>query len=124
MRITLDTNTLIRFFTNDEHKKAKRVRELLEKEKNLYIPDVVFPELEYILSGQYNLSRAEIILKFEFLSSQNSISISLQIKKAISIYRITKLDMADCIIVAYSFNGFLASFDKEMLNIEGIKPQW
>lgn len=42
----LDTNILVRFFTNDIPEKAEKVEKLLE-EKSLCIPDVVFPELEY-----------------------------------------------------------------------------
>lgn len=119
--IVLDTNSLIRFFTNDLADKAAKVKELLEKEKNIFIPEVVFPELEYILTDKYDTSREKLIKIFQFLSSQKNIKLSSVIKTAITIFEKTKLDMADCIIAGYGLKGSLASFDKELLKVEGIK---
>ncbi|MGH7204172.1 MAG: PIN domain-containing protein [Candidatus Levyibacteriota bacterium] len=124
MQITLDTNTLIRFFTNDLPKQAREVKTLFETGKDLLIPDVVFPEVEYILGKQYGLSRMELIEKFEFLLSQDSITVSHTVKKAISFYISSKLDMADCIIAAHSLKGKLASFDKELLVLDGVTSVW
>jgi len=124
MKIALDTNSFIRFFTNDQSEKAIKVKILLEKEKNIVIPDVVFPELEYVLTGNYDTSRETLITIFHFLSSQTNIKLPAHIKKAIQIYEKTKLDMADCIIAATSLKGELASFDKELLSVEEVKPFW
>jgi len=124
MHIVLDTSSLFRFFTKDEPEKAIKVKLLLEQEENLYIPDVVFPELEYILSGEYRLSRENLLEIFKFLSSQKNITVSSYIKEAISIFGQTKLDMADCIIASYSHEGKLASFDKKLLETQGIKAFW
>src|SRR5258708_3480071 len=98
MRIVLDTNTLVRFFTNDIPQKVDKVEKLLKKEKNIFIPDVVFPELEYILLRQYNSSRKDIIEGYNFLLSQKNLFISQEVRKAVVMYEETKLDMADCII--------------------------
>ena len=124
MLIVLDTNSLIRFFTNDIPDKAKKVKDLLEKEKNVSIPEVVFPELEYVLLEQYKISRKQIIEIFRFLSSQKNIRLSLLVKKAINIYEDSKLDFADCLIASYSLKGKLASFDKELLELGKVKPFW
>jgi len=124
MRVVLDTNSLIRFFTNDIADKAQKVKELLKEEKEIFIPEVVFPELEYILDQQYTTSRGELIKIFQFLSSQKNIKSSPYIKNAIKIFEKTKLDMADCIIAAYSLKGIIASFDKELLKVDKIKSFW
>ncbi|PIR79818.1 MAG: hypothetical protein COU25_03565 [Candidatus Levybacteria bacterium CG10_big_fil_rev_8_21_14_0_10_35_13] len=124
MNTILDTSSLLRFFTNDEPLKAIKVKELLENGKNLYIPDVVFPELEYVLTDHYNSSRENIIKIFQFLSSQKNIKVSANIKKALPIFEKTKFDIADCIIAASSFKGSLASFDKELLQVKGINSIW
>lgn len=124
MQIILDTNILVRFFTNDIPDKAKDVKKLFETGENLLIPDVVFPELEYVLCRQYAISRAELLEKFEFLSAQGYITISNEVKTALALYASSHLDMADCIIASHSLKGKLASFDKELLNIDGIKPFW
>lgn len=124
MVIVLDTSSLIRFFTNDIPHRASKVKSLLEKEKPLYIPEVVFPELEYVLSEQYKTPRKEIIEIFRFLASQRTIRLTLYVRNAIIMYEKSKLDMADCIIVSYALKGALASFDRELLDVEGVRPFW
>lgn len=124
MRITIDTNILIRYFTDDEPKKADLVEELLEKEKSLSIPDVVFPELEYILGKQYAFSRKRLVGVYASLLSFPNIKISQEIRKAVTLYKNSRLDMADCIIAAYSLKGALASFDKELLQVDTVKSFW
>ncbi|HSW96479.1 MAG TPA: PIN domain-containing protein [Candidatus Saccharimonadales bacterium] len=124
MTIVLDTNTLIRFFTRDIEERAQKVKELLEKEKKLFIPDVVFPEIEYILEKKYMYSRKEIFTYFQFLTSLPNVSVTKYIKKACYIYNQTKLDMADCIIASYSVKGKLASFDKLLLKVNEVVPYW
>lgn len=122
--ICLDTNSLIRFFTNDEPKKALKVKNLLEKEKEICIPEVVFPELEYVLSGSYKLRRNKIVSIFKFLISRRNVKLGRTIKKAVEIFEKAKLDMADCLIAAHSLNGKLASFDKKLLSVKGVRKYW
>lgn len=122
--IFLDTNSLIRFFTNDEPKQALKVKRLLEKEEKVFIPEVVFPELEYVLSGSYQASRKKIITAFQFLVSRSNIRLTLATKRAIEIFKQTMLDMADCLIAANSLKGKLASFDKKLLGVRGVKKYW
>ena len=124
MLVILDTNALVRFFTKDLPDKAQKVRDLLETEKDMLIPDVVFPEIEYVLRTQYSQSREDILNSFQFISSQFFIHITPQTRYAITLFAKTKLDMADCIVAAYSLKGTLASFDKELLKVEEIKPLW
>ena len=124
MQTTLDTNVLIRFFTKDIPEKALKAKRLLEEGEDLYIPDVVFPEIEYVLKSKYGVSREKIIEKFEFLVSQGNITVSPQAIHAAIIYAKSKLDMADCVIAAYSRKGSLASFDEELLEIKGVRPYW
>lgn len=124
MQIILDTSALVRFFTNDIPDKARKIKTLFKDSENLTIPDVVFPELEYVLREQYGLSRTELLEKYEFLLAQGYITISPETKKAIKIYATSQLDMADCIIASYSLKGKLASFDKDLLDVEGVKPLW
>ena len=124
MPVVLDTNALIRFFTNDMPDRATKVKELLENKKNIVIPEVVFPELEYILTDQYDTSRENLVKIFQFLASQKNIKFPKHIRKAIMIFEKSKLDMADCIIASHALKGELASFDKELLSVEEIKPFW
>lgn len=120
--IVLDTSSLVRFFTNDEPEKAKQVDTLLESDEELLIPDVVFPELEYILTSQkYKLTRKKLSEIYKSLVSQNNIITTAEVRKAAGIYENSKLDMADCIIAAtVLINGAeISSFDRDLLNLVG-----
>ena len=123
MKIVLDTSSLIRFFTRDIKEKAAKVKLLLEDEK-VVVPDVVFPELEYVLMNEYSRTRDDLVELYRFLISQNNIRTSAVVKKAVAIFSSSNLDMADCIIAAHALKGKLASFDKELLRIEGIQMFW
>lgn len=120
----LDTSALIRYFARDDKVKAKKTKLLLETEKELVIPDVVLPEIEYVLIRLPKATRAELIKAFRFLNSLRNISLTKEAREAIAIYEKSKLDMADCIIAAYSMKGSLASFDNGLLGITGINPFW
>lgn len=115
--VFLDTNSLIRFFTKDDLDKASKVKNLLEKEKDIFIPEVVFPELEYVLASIYKIERKKIIIIFKFLISRSNIKLSRIVKKAVELFGTTKLDIADCLIVSHSLRGKLASFDEELLKV-------
>lgn len=124
MLIVLDTNALVRYFTNDIPKKAEQVEKLLKQEKCVCIPDVVFPEIEYILLREYNVSREKVLESYKFLLAQKNIDISAAVKNAIALYEVSSLDMADTIIASYSLKGKLASFDKMLLQNPGVHPFW
>lgn len=124
MQIVLDTSALIRFFTNDIPEKADKVEKLIENEKYIVIPDVVFPELEYVLTSAYNLPRNKILDAYRFILARENIKTSTYLKKAAEIFGKTNLDMADCIIASQASKGKLASFDKELLEVENTNPLW
>lgn len=124
MRVTIDTSALIRFFTRDIEEKAQKVKKLLDSDIDIFIPDVVFAELEYVLIKVYGLKREDMDTYFKFLISKNNLITTKDIKVAFEIYQKTKLDMADCIIAAESLNGLLASFDKVLLKTPKVKPYW
>lgn len=122
--IHLDTNILVRFFTNDDKEKARKARLLLEQEKEIVIADVVFPEIEYVLSRLYQAKREKITEAFTFLVSRPNIVCSAYVRNAVELYSRTNLDMADCIIAAHARGATLASFDEELLDVEGVNRYW
>lgn len=122
--VVLDTSALVRFFTQDIKSKARQVRELLDSERELVIPEAVFPELEYVLGGYYDQPRKVLVRGFEFLTKKVNVVTGKEIKKAVEIYKNTGLDMADCLIAARSIGGKLASFDKGLLRVKGVKKYW
>lgn len=123
MSVTVDTNVLLRFFLNDDYDKALAAKKLFLGSEMLIVPDVVFPEIEYILK-QHSALRIQIISAFQFIASLGRVQITSIARKAILIYEHTSFDMADCFIAATSFRGELASFDKKLLNTPGVTPYW
>lgn len=122
--IVLDTSALIRYFARDDKVKAEKAKLLLKTEKELVVPDVVLPEIEYVLIKTSKAKRPELIKAFKFLASLRNISLTKEARNAIITFEKTKLDMADCIIASYSMKGSLASFDNGLLSIAGINPFW
>lgn len=122
--IYLDTSALVRFFTGDDRGKANEVKKLLRSADKIFVPDVVFPEIEYVLTRLYEADRNEVEEVFRFLISRDNIIVCGEIEKAVYLYVSEDLDMADCIIAAHAFSGKLASFDKKLLGIEGLKSYW
>ena len=103
-------------------KKAEAIFNLLEDDsQDLLVPDVVLPELEYVLSSDfYQASRKEICDAFLFLRSlKNIIFNSPETCVAIDFFCSCKLDMADCLVAAYSLKHDIASFDKSLLKVVG-----
>lgn len=119
--IYLDSNVLIRFFTKDDLAKAKKVKDLLQRESKISIADVVFPEIDYVLRKVYGLQRSDVTTACRFLLSCPNIKCSKVIHEAASLYETSNLSMADCIIAAGSLKGQLASFDEKLLTIKGVK---
>jgi predicted nucleic-acid-binding protein len=112
----LDTSALIRFFSNDLPAKGRTVRLLLESTEKVFIPDVVFLELEYVLrSSVYAVERADILEAFHFLISRKQTQVSSQVRAAVAIFSQTTLDMADCIVLASALGNSLVSFDTKLL---------
>lgn len=122
--VTLDTSSLIRFATRDDEKRSQKVKNLLKSRQKLYIPDVVFPELEYVLTKAHGLSRDKLTDFFESLVSLRNLTVNAYISNAVKLFSHSKLDMADCIIAAQSSHGSLASFDRQLLKAEGVKSYW
>lgn len=122
MLIYLDTNIIIRYLTRDIEKQAQFARNLIESDKDLFIPDVVLPEVSYILTSQYKGKRVEIANSLVSIVSQSNIKCNKYILFALALYKETKNDMADCIIVAESLQkpSQLATLDKNLLKIENV----
>lgn len=115
--ITIDTNALIRFFTNDIPKKAKQVKKILEEDR-VFVPEVVFPELEYVLTNKLYMGSRETVLKaYMFLINLKNIRTTQYTKIATRIYSQNNLDMADCLIIAHSLENKLFSFDEKMKKV-------
>lgn len=59
-----------------------------------------------------------------FLLSRANIQISSEIRKAIKVYERGNISITDCLLVVYGGGKKIASFDKGLLKLEGVKSVW
>ena len=123
-KLVLDTSILVRFFSGDDVEKMKQAQLLLNSEKNMYVPSVVFPEIEYVLIKVYGLSKSDVMKAYLYLLSNKQIQIPEEVREANELYKISNIGMSDCIIAVNSFGGLLASNDNKLLKIKGINNYW
>jgi len=64
--IAIDTNLLVRFFTNDDEKQANYAKKLIEN-NTIFIPKSVLLETEWVLRYTYEISHSMILKAFESL---------------------------------------------------------
>jgi len=125
-RIYADTNIFIRFFADDmpeQTKISKKIlKGLLEDKYELYVCNLVFAEIVYVLESYYKLDKKDIldkmfaILKFKNLVVENK-SI---IVEALEIYNEKNIDFTDAYMACHARKaGYnrLFSFDKDFTKI-------
>ncbi|MGH7234373.1 MAG: PIN domain-containing protein [Candidatus Saccharimonadales bacterium] len=122
MRI-VDTNYLVRLFTNQPRGMALKALNDLEKSEpgSVLVPDFVISELIYVLEFHDELSykRADILEGVRLILSHPALKIDNKLhEKALDIYESTKLDYVDCLTLAIYKLGqadSVLTFDKAML---------
>ena len=125
-RIYADTNIFIRFFADDmpeQTKISKKIlKGLLEDKYELYVCNLVFAEIVYVLESYYKLDKKDIldkmfaILKFKNLVVENK-SI---IVEALEIYNDKNIDFTDAYMACHARKAGcnrLFSFDKDFTKI-------
>lgn len=117
--ITLDTNYLIRFFTNDVKPQALAAKKLIEKEKEIYIPPIAIAETVYILKNNYQTKKTPLCEKLLLFLKQPNIKTPDYIAFALQIYEIEAISFYDCLILAESLkkNCALKTLDKKLHKI-------
>jgi predicted nucleic-acid-binding protein len=60
--IAIDTNIVVRFLVNDDHRQAERARHLIEAE-DTFVPTSVLLETEWVLRTAYGLPRQDVCRK-------------------------------------------------------------
>lgn len=123
----LDTNILIRFFTNDPKEQASFVENLLKTvdDKSLLIPDVVLVETVYVLLSVYELSKEDVIDTVSSLITYPKFKLhGALFQKTLDLYSKYPISFVDAYIGAVSNANpvrTIYTFDKKMLSIKEIK---
>lgn len=126
MKKLIDANLLIRYFVNDDPKKALAVQGLLKRTKDtLVLTDIVVAELVWVLTSFYNLTKEEIVEKISSLITFEKIASNNQIlTKALLIYKTTNVDFIDAYLASYAQEENIPqiySYDKHFDKIPSLR---
>jgi predicted nucleic-acid-binding protein len=100
---------------DDEVKAVEVLKRLENQDLEVFIPEVVFSEIEYVLTRVYQASREEVGLSFTFLVGLPNFKPSKIVQKAVSLFNESHLSMADCLIIAKAWQEDcdLLTFDQK-----------
>jgi predicted nucleic-acid-binding protein len=127
--IGVDTNVLVRYFTEDDEAQAEVAAQLFERQSRrgepIRIGLVVLAELAWVLQSRYGATRAEIAESVDDLLTDPIVSI--QDEPAVSVatnhYATTGGDFADLLIAAVNASQGCArtlTFDRRAATLDGM----
>ena len=101
--IGLDTNVLVRYIMQDDHKQAAKATKLIESlsvEAPGFVPIIAIVELGWVLSSSYGLTRVQLGQAFESLLRTKEFVIDRadHVLKALRVFNASSADLADCLI--------------------------
>lgn len=120
----VDTDIIIRYFTNDDPTKADRFRAFIASGKKAQLTDVTFAEVYWTLMSFYKVDRDKILSMLEALIASPAIVSSKQVlTETIDILRKKKISFIDAYTVAAAriADKIILSYDRDFDNIAGIK---
>jgi len=124
-KVTLDTNLLVRYLTNDIPHKAKIVDDILSKAGNgelkIVMPSIVLAELVWVLESTYKINEDEIVELVESILNTPGVNVGDKsiIYAALNRYKSKKIDFVDAWIVEFAKQtgvGAIYTFDKKHFN--------
>jgi predicted nucleic-acid-binding protein len=101
--IGLDTNVLVRYIMQDDAKQAAKATKLIESltpSEPGFVPLVAVVELVWVLSGSFDLTRAQVVEALDALirAKQLVVDQADQVVRALRAYGTGSADFADCLI--------------------------
>lgn len=114
--VAVDTNILVRFLVKDDLAQFQRAEKLLQ-DHEIYIPDTVLLETEWVLRFAYNLSPDDILQGFLRLLGMEQVNVrdAFAVKQALDWFA-QKMDFADAWHLALSQScGRFATFDDKLV---------
>jgi predicted nucleic acid-binding protein len=123
-RSLIDTNIILRFLLNDNLKQAEEAEKLFEKSENnsLEVPDLVFAEIYYVLTGYYKVSKKEAVSKIhailEFEKFKVSKKLILETLNQLESRNISFVDAYLYALTRTNHNKRLYTFDKALSKLD------
>ena len=116
----VDTNVIVRFLTRDDAAQFRRASALFSRD-DIYIPDSVWLETEWVLRYAYGLDPTEVGHAFRNLMGLSQVLVSdrLRLIRAID-WHLAGLDFADALHLACSQHvETFTTFDKSLVRSAG-----
>jgi len=120
MKITADTNVLLRAIVDDDRAQATRAIKLLEAADIVAVSLQVLCELVWVLRGRYGVSRADIAASIRALMDTGNVAVNRPAVEAGLALLEEGGDFADGIIAfdgAWLGGKVFASFDKQAVSV-------
>jgi len=124
MKVFIDTNIFIRFFTRDDNEMFEDCKKLLalaeEGKFRPYTSNIVILEILFILTKIYKIPSKYALADIEkLLSLRNLVLIEkTDTKKALEYFSMSNVKFADCLITAQQRKDFvLCTYDKDSKKI-------
>jgi len=113
--ISIDTNVLVRFITNNDPRQAKRARALVEEDE-IFVVATVLLESEWVLRAGYGFSSEQIRQAFQNVLGLPRLHVESpeKIEKALQWWA-SGLDFADALHISFSGAASqFATFDEKL----------
>ncbi|WP_043733092.1 PIN domain-containing protein [Nocardia asiatica] len=125
MTVFLDTNILVRHFTQDPPEMGKRATAFLAESETLHLPDLILAEMVYVLQSVYRVARPQVAaLSRALIGSRNVVTDDPALLiRTIDVYEHHRLSFADAYLVALAEadpGSSVASFDKGIDKVKTI----
>src|SRR3989338_9743538 len=119
-KVIPDTNVFLRFILNDLPRQADKAEQLFIKAKRckteLYVPQIVIFEIQFVLDKYYGFSRLEIVGKLKTIISSTYLVVQDRAAfiKALDHYETGKIGFVDAFLIklAEEEDAQMYSFDK------------
>ena len=129
IRVYADTNLFIRFFTGEPASQAHESKEFLEQvskgKYELFVCDLIFAEIIYVLESVYQLDRNAVVEKMlAIIETSNTVIENRRIiLRALDLYEEKNIDFIDAYLVSHSVKNnctIIFTFDKDFKKINFI----
>ena len=112
----IDTNYLLRYMLNDIPEQSEKAAEVIMNGAEIY-PEAV-PEAVYVLHKIYGIGRKDVASALLDVLDDITVERKEQIREALTLFRETRLDYVDCLLLAGFLSGKndFVTFDKNLQN--------
>lgn len=124
MTVLLDTNILVRHFTNDPPGLAARAGSFLRAAEGLFLVDLVVAEIVYVLESYYEAPRAAVAkhVRSALGSPRIDVADAPVLWRALELYEFQRLDFPEAYLAALAeaTGASVASFDRSLDRIDSV----